>query len=203
MPVFTHELAHPPAEPFGSPTGIPAYPRREALTRDSAETRCFGSALNDAHGSSLPFSPDDRFWPAGHIGRAERRLPATRSRQREQHTRGFASTIAGLGALADWLQCFGVTLVGMEATGIYWRTVFDALEPRFLCWLLNARHLRTVPGRKSDVIDTAWICQLVEHGLVRPSFVPAPEIHRLRNLTRSLSQSADRGAHAGDPAAGE
>jgi len=112
------------------------------------------------------------------------RLPGERSRQREQHTRGFGSTIAELHALGDWLQGFGVTLVGMEATGIYWRTVFDALEPRFQCWLLNARHLRNVPGRKSDVIDSAWICQLLEHGLVRPSFVPPREIRRLRDLTR-------------------
>ena len=112
------------------------------------------------------------------------RLPAKRRRQREQHTRGFPSTLGGLEALADWLEGFGVTLVGMEATGIYWRTVFDALEPRFRCWLLNARHLRNVPGRKSDVIDSAWICQLVEHGLVRPSFVPPLEIRRLRDLTR-------------------
>src|SRR6266704_5450440 len=112
------------------------------------------------------------------------RLPAKRRRQREQHTRGFASTLGGLQGLADWLAGFGVTLVGMEATGIYWRTVFDALEPRFQCWLLNARHLHNVPGRKSDVIASAWICQLVEHGLVRPSFVPPREIRRLRDLTR-------------------
>src|SRR5712692_4753990 len=112
------------------------------------------------------------------------RLPAKRRRQREQHTRAFGSTIGGLQALGDWLEGFGVTLVGMEATGIYWRTVFDALEPRFTCWLLNAQHLHNVPGRKSDVIDSAWICQLVEHGLVRPSFVPPPEIRRLRELTR-------------------
>src|SRR5713226_8586115 len=112
------------------------------------------------------------------------RVPAKRRRQREQQTRGFPSTLGGLQALADWLEGFGVTLVGMEATGIYWRTVFDALEPRFRCWLLNARHLRNVPGRKSDVINSAWICQLVEHGLVRPSFVPPLEIRRLRDLTR-------------------
>ena len=112
------------------------------------------------------------------------RVPAKRRRQREQQTRGFPSTLGGLQALADWLEGLGVTLVGMEATGIYWRTVFDALEPRFQCWLLNARHLRNVPGRKSDVIDSAWICQLVEHGLVRPSFVPPREIRRLRDLTR-------------------
>jgi transposase len=72
----------------------------------------------------------------------------------------------------------------MEATGVYWKTVFQALEERFECWLLNAHHLRNVPGRKTDVKDSEWICQLVQHGLVRPSFVPPPEIRRLRDLTR-------------------
>ena len=72
----------------------------------------------------------------------------------------------------------------MEATGVYWKTVFQALEDRFECWLLNAHHLRNVPGRKTDVKDSEWICQLVQHGLVRPSFVPPPEIRRLRDLTR-------------------
>jgi transposase len=77
-----------------------------------------------------------------------------------------------------------VATVGMEATGVYWKTVFQALEDRFECWLLNAHHLRNVPGRKTDVKDSEWICQLVQHGLVRPSFVPPPEIRRLRDLTR-------------------
>jgi transposase len=112
------------------------------------------------------------------------RVPGARRRQRERHTRAFGTTMAQLEALADWLAGFGVTLVGMEATGIYWRPVFELLEPRFQCWLLNAQHLHNVPGRKSDVIDSAWICELVEHGLVRPSFVPPPEIRRLRELTR-------------------
>jgi transposase len=67
---------------------------------------------------------------------------------------------------------------------VYWKTVFQALEDRFECWLLNAHHLRNVPGRKTDVKDSEWICQLVQHGLVRPSFVPPPEIRRLRDLTR-------------------
>ncbi len=112
------------------------------------------------------------------------RIPGERRRQRERHTRAFATTIAQLEALGDWLAGFGVTLVGMEATGIYWRPVFEVLESRFECWLLNAQHLHNVPGRKSDVIDSAWICELVEHGLVRPSFVPPLEIRRLRELTR-------------------
>ena len=112
------------------------------------------------------------------------RIPGERRRQRERHTRAFATTIAQLEALGDWLAGFGVTLVGMEATGIYWRPVFEVLESRFECWLLNAQHLHNVPGRKSNVIDSAWICELVEHGLVRPSFVPPLEIRRLRELTR-------------------
>lgn len=112
------------------------------------------------------------------------RVPGKRRRQRERQTRAFGTTIAQLAALGDWLAGFDVSLVGMEATGIYWQPVFHVLEHRFECWLLNAQHLHNVPGRKSDVIDSAWICELVEHGLVRPSFVPPPEIRRLRELTR-------------------
>ncbi|MGH2803713.1 MAG: IS110 family transposase, partial [Thermoleophilaceae bacterium] len=100
------------------------------------------------------------------------------------NTRTFRATLAGLAELSEWLSGFGVTLVGMEATGVYWKTVFQALEGRFECWLLNAQHLRNVPGRKTDVKDSEWICQLVAHGLVRPSFVPPAEIRRLRDLTR-------------------
>ena len=112
------------------------------------------------------------------------RVPSDDRRRWVQHTKTFAATIAGLAALREWLAGFGVTLVGMEATGVYWKTVFQALEDRFECWLLNAQHLRNVPGRKTDVKDSEWICQLVAHGLVRPSFVPPSEIRRLRDLTR-------------------
>jgi transposase len=112
------------------------------------------------------------------------RVPGTGRRRSDQQTRTFSATLAGLAALGAWLSEFGVTLVGMEATGVYWKTVFQALEDRFECWLLNAHHLRNVPGRKTDVKDSEWICQLVQHGLVRPSFVPPPEIRRLRDLTR-------------------
>jgi len=103
---------------------------------------------------------------------------------RHQDIRTFSTTTAGLLTLRDWLQSYGVTLVGMESTGIYWRPVYYLLEDDFTCWLLNAQHLRNVPGRKTDVADSAWICQLVEHGLVRPSFVPPREIRELRDLTR-------------------
>jgi transposase len=72
----------------------------------------------------------------------------------------------------------------MEATGDYWKPVCYLLVDVFEVQLLNARHMRNVPGRKTDVADAAWIAQLIEHGLVRPSFVPPPRIRRLRDLTR-------------------
>ena len=79
---------------------------------------------------------------------------------------------------------YGVTLVGMESTSVYWKPIFYVLEGRLECWLLNAQHMRNVPGRKTDVADSTWICQLIEHGLVRPSFVPPQPIRELRDLTR-------------------
>jgi transposase len=102
-----------------------------------------------------------------------------------QEIREFPTTTGGLLLLRDWLASFEVGLVGMEATGVYWKPIYYMLEDDFELWLLNARHLKNVPGRKTDVKDAEWICQLVEHGLVRPSFVPPKEIRReLRNLTR-------------------
>src|SRR6266540_3356824 len=117
-------------------------------------------------------------------------------RRRAQRTRTFATTIAQLEQLADWLEGFGVTLVGMEATGVYWKPVFWVLERRFECWLINAEHLHNVPGRKSDVIDSRWCCELLELGLVRPSFVPPPEIRRLRDLTRLRSTQVEERTRA-------
>jgi transposase len=104
--------------------------------------------------------------------------------ERWQETRSFPTTTRGLLTLADWLASHRVTLVGMESTGCYWKPVFYLLEERFECWLLNPRHLRNVPGRKTDIADSAWICELVEHGLVRASFVPPRPIRELRDLTR-------------------
>lgn len=96
----------------------------------------------------------------------------------------FATFTAALLALRDWLIAFGVTRVGMEATGVYWKQVFYVLEDAMECWLLNARHMRNVPGRKTDVADAEWIARLVEVGLVRPSFVPDRPIRQIRDLTR-------------------
>jgi transposase len=72
----------------------------------------------------------------------------------------------------------------MESTGVSGKPVDYLLEDDFEVWLLNAQHLKNVPGRKTDVADSVWICQLVEHGLVRPSFVPPKPIRELRDLTR-------------------
>ena len=104
--------------------------------------------------------------------------------KRQVQTRTFPTMTRDILALRDWLVAMRVTLVGMESTGVYWKPVFYLLEDELERWLLNARHLRNVPGRKTDVGDAEWICKLVEHGLVRPSFVPPKEIRELRNLTR-------------------
>jgi transposase len=96
----------------------------------------------------------------------------------------FATTTSGLLVLRDWLVELGVTRVGIESTGVYWKAPYYLLEDAMEVWLLNARHLRNIPGRKTDVSDASWICQLIEFGLVRPSFVPPKPIRELRNLTR-------------------
>jgi transposase len=117
--------------------------------------------------------------------------------KRDQVTRTFGTMTTDLLALRDWLVANEVTLIGMESTGIYWKCVFYVLEDAAECWVLNARHLRNVPGRKTDVADAEWICQLVEHGLVRPSFVPPKEIRELRDLTRyRKAQIDERGREA-------
>ena len=90
----------------------------------------------------------------------------------ETYQHEFGTTTNELLALSDWLASLGVTL-GMESTGVCWEPGYYVVEVAVECHLLNARHLRNVPVRKNDVADAAWICQLVEHGLVRPSFVPS------------------------------
>jgi transposase len=111
------------------------------------------------------------------------RLPGE-GRGREQHVAEFSTTVAGLLTLRDWLAAFGVQQVVMEATGVYWKPVWAILEDEFDCLLVNARHVKQVPGRKTDVKDAEWLCQLAEAGLLRASFVPAKPIRALRNLTR-------------------
>src|SRR5215218_5766987 len=96
----------------------------------------------------------------------------------------FGTMTADLLGLCDWLKGLGVTHVAMEATGVYWKPVNYLLEDDFELLLVNAQHVKNVPGRKTDVQDAQWLCQLLEHGLVRASFVPPKPIRALRDLTR-------------------
>jgi transposase len=87
-------------------------------------------------------------------------------------------------ALRDWLEAHGVRHVAMEATGVYWKPVWAVLEDRFELLLVNAQHVKQVPGRKTDVSDAQWLCQLLEAGLLRSSLVPPKPVRELRDLTR-------------------
>jgi transposase len=112
------------------------------------------------------------------------RARAGRRRRRDEQVEQFATTVQGLLTLADWLEAHGVTQVAMEASGVYWKPVWAVLEDRFDCMLVNARHVKQVPGRKTDVLDAQWLCRLLEAGLLKPSLVPPKPIRTLRNLTR-------------------
>lgn len=103
---------------------------------------------------------------------------------RRKETRTFGTTTGQILALRDWLVEQRVSLVGMESTGIYWKPVYYLLEDDLECWLINATHMHNVPGKKTDVLDAEWGAELIEHGLVRPSFVPPKPIRELRDLTR-------------------
>jgi len=96
----------------------------------------------------------------------------------------FATTTSGLKKLQRWLQQEGCTHVAMESTGSYWKPVFNILEEHFVVILANARHLKNVPGRKTDVKDCEWIAELLRHGLIPGSFIPPRNIRELRDLTR-------------------
>ena len=113
------------------------------------------------------------------------RGPAASGRGRSKRTRTFTSFTASLEAMADWFATEGVTEIAMEATGSYWKPVWYVLEDRaFELKLVNAHHVKILPGRKSDVLDAEWLAELLEHGLLRGSFVPPPAIRELRVLTR-------------------
>jgi len=111
------------------------------------------------------------------------RVPAERGR-REEHIAQFSSTVQGLLGLRDWLAAHRVTQVAMEATGVYWKPVWAILEDDFELILVNARHVKQVPGRKTDVSDAAWLCRLAEAGLLRAGLVPPKPLRDLRDLTR-------------------
>ncbi len=103
---------------------------------------------------------------------------------RVQEVQTFGSTTGELLALRDWLTQHGVTHVALESTSVFWKPVYYMLEEPFQCLLVNPAHIKQVPGRKTDVQDCAWLAQLLEHGLLRGSFVPPAPIRDLRDLTR-------------------
>jgi transposase len=103
---------------------------------------------------------------------------------RRSEVREFSTMVGGLLVLRDWLKAHGVTQVAMEATSVYWKPVWAVLEDDFELVLVNARHVKNLPGRKTDVKDAEWLCQLLEAGLLRASFVPPKPIRALRQLTR-------------------
>src|SRR4051812_38171097 len=105
-----------------------------------------------------------------------------------KQTRTFGTMTADLLELADWLEAEGVRHAAMESTGVYWKPIWHLLEGRFELMLVNARHMRQVPGRKTDVKDAEWIAQLLQHGLLSPSFIPPTPIRELRDLTRQRAQ---------------
>jgi len=102
-----------------------------------------------------------------------------------KQTRCFGTTTSELLALADWLAEHEVCQVAMESTGVYWKPIFHILEGQFEVILVNAQHIKRVPGRKTDVKDAEWIAELLLHGLLAPSFIPPKPIRELRDLTRS------------------
>jgi transposase len=104
--------------------------------------------------------------------------------------RTYATMTRDLRAMADYLQALGVTHVALESTGVLWKPVWNILDGRFTLLLVNPRHVKQVPGRKSDVSDAEWIAQLLQCGLLRGSFVPRRELRELRDLTRFRAQLA-------------
>src|SRR5260370_19518617 len=102
----------------------------------------------------------------------------------QRYIRTFSTMTAGVLALSDWLESLAVTVIAMESTGIYWRPVFNLLEDGRTVILVNAQHMKAIPGRKTDIKDSEWLTDLLRHGLLKASFIPPVPIRELRELTR-------------------
>ena len=109
----------------------------------------------------------------------------------EHEVRHWGTTTRELVAMAEWLGAMSVTHVAMESTGVYWKPIFNILEAQFEILLVNARHMKNVPGRKTDIRDCQWIAQLLQHGLLKGSFIPPRWQRELRDLTRQRTQLID------------
>lgn len=105
-----------------------------------------------------------------------------------QETRTFGTMTQDILEMADWLAAEGVTHAAMESTGVFWKPIYNLLEDRFSLLLVNARHVKHVPGRKTDVQDCQWLAQLLQCGLLKASFIPERPQRQLRELTRHRSQ---------------
>src|SRR5258705_7635589 len=115
--------------------------------------------------------------------------------EKRNEKRVFGTFTRDLLKLSDWLRECGVRQVALESTGVYWKPVWNLLEGQFEVLLVNAQHIKAVPGRKTDQKDSEWIADLLQHGLLRASFVPPTPTRELRDLTRyraSLTQEINR-----------
>src|SRR5258708_27260132 len=108
--------------------------------------------------------------------------------QPHKEFRTYGTTTRELLELADWLKEQGCTQVAMEGTGVYWKPVYNLLEGSFELLVVNAQHIKAVPGRKTDTKDAEWIADLLQHGLLRASFVPPRPQRELREVTRYRSK---------------
>jgi transposase len=116
----------------------------------------------------------------------------------QREVRTFGTMTADLLALSDWLDVWGIAVVALESTGVFWRPVFNLLEEGHEIVLVNPQHMKAVPGRKTDVKDAAWLADLLRHGLLQPSFIPPAPIRALRELVRyrrTLVQERVRGVN--------
>jgi transposase len=102
----------------------------------------------------------------------------------QREVRTFGTMTADLLALSDWLGGQAIGVLAMESTGVYWRPVYNLLEEGRQILLVNPQHLKTVPGRKTDVKDAEWLADLLRHGLLQASFIPPQPVRDLRELTR-------------------
>ena len=147
---------------------LPSWPFREAAV-ETIYRRCCGLDVHKGSVSACVRLLDER----GEL---------------TTEVRSFSTMTGDLLALGDWLAGLGVTHVAMESTGVYWKPVWNLLEGRFTLLLVNARHVKNVPGRKTDVLDCQWIAQLLQFGLLKGSFVPPVMIREARDLTRHRTQ---------------
>ena len=182
-----------PAEQSG--LDIAPHPELSPRFGESTWSRLFHLAMSSGAGRKEPIMDNIISCCAGldvHKESVEadvRRIAPDGSLHHE--TRHWGTMTRDLLAMSDWMAAQGVTHVAMESTGVYWKPIYNILESRFTVLLVNARHLKHVPGRKSDVRDCQWIAQLLQHGLLKGSFIPPRPQRELRDLTRHRTQRVE------------